>query len=316
MEKIFTKNLICNIIVCGTSSEGESIIVLLKSDDKTFTIVVDSFSVDQKVVPLEVLKSKGIKKIDYLIWTHPHSDHTIGMDDVLDIDIEYILIPPKLDSFIKKFGEYYKKTYKKIETIAAKGCNNAMTHWTKVCEVNLSSRFPICEFIINTFASCETELIAFSPDSQRLINTYKKNSQQINDLSVGMDLVIGDFVVSLASDVENNSIGYALENGRGIGFYPNIIKIPHHCSSSSNQILSLYSKNEKDSINLKSLIGITTAKKSSGLPDEKLLSDYNNSWNEIYKIDPKSSGLSIIEFQIDIGAATIEVVNNTNFVKA
>ncbi len=318
MGMIYTNKLLCDITICGTSNEGESIVILLESDNDKKSIVIDSFCADDAIVPLKVLKEKGIENIDYLIWTHPHKDHTTGMKELLDKKISHILIPYRLDSFVDNLEAPYQEIYSKIEKFIKDGCNGNKKEWTVIKFIDSSSSITVCEYNINASAFCDAKLVAFSPDAQRLTKVYKKNDPQINDLSVGMDLIVGDFVISLASDVENNTIGYDEHDDLGIGFYPNIIKIPHHGSENSNKILSLYNRNEMDTLGTAAFeesIGVTTSKKSSGLPESNALADYKNALKHVYRIDPKSNGLSLIEYQVDIVNATIKMIKNKNFIK-
>ncbi len=59
--------------------QGDASIILFK--DKV--IVIDSGEVDQGEKVVAALRELGVKKIDLLVATHPHSDHIGGMQDVL-----------------------------------------------------------------------------------------------------------------------------------------------------------------------------------------------------------------------------------------
>ncbi len=90
--------------------QGDSI--LLKSDGKTMLIDAGDNKYGKGVV--SYLKSKGIKKIDYLVGTHPDADHIGGLDVVIsNLDIGKIYMPKKQNN---------TKTFEDVLTaIAAKG---------------------------------------------------------------------------------------------------------------------------------------------------------------------------------------------------
>ena len=82
--------------------QGQSIV--LYSDGFTAVIDCGSSSVpDAGVKTGEYLLSTGCDKIDYLILSHYHSDHTNGLPqlaDIVDIDTILLPFPPAEDSYI------------------------------------------------------------------------------------------------------------------------------------------------------------------------------------------------------------------------
>ena len=60
--------------------QGDSI--LIQAEGKT--VLIDGGERDQGSVVLDDLKQYGVTTIDYLIASHPHSDHIGGLIDVLD----------------------------------------------------------------------------------------------------------------------------------------------------------------------------------------------------------------------------------------
>lgn len=61
-------------------SQGDSILLQLPNSQ---TMVVDAGPNEAGSTVVSYLQKQGIKKIDYLVATHPHADHIGGMDTVI-----------------------------------------------------------------------------------------------------------------------------------------------------------------------------------------------------------------------------------------
>ena len=60
--------------------QGDSILI----QDGTHFMLVDAGENDQGDTVVNYLKEQGVTSLDYVIGTHPHSDHIGGLDDVLE----------------------------------------------------------------------------------------------------------------------------------------------------------------------------------------------------------------------------------------
>ncbi|MCD3245349.1 MBL fold metallo-hydrolase [Clostridium botulinum C] len=68
---------------------------ILVEQDKHFMLIDAGNNEDDKLV-IDYLQKQGVKKLDYVIGTHPHEDHIGGMDKVIDnFDIGTLLMPKK-----------------------------------------------------------------------------------------------------------------------------------------------------------------------------------------------------------------------------
>ncbi len=320
MYERYTNNLKCYISVHGSSAEGESIVIVIKDDIGKIVFVVDSFQNGDINIPNDFLINDGINKIDYLVWTHPHDDHTKGLEKLLEQKVENILIPLRLDDCVYNLGDYYKNVYNAIRKISSIGCDNRKKSWTVVEEISSSSVIDVANYVINLTNRCEVKLVAFSPESQRLANISNSANPNCNDYSIAFNLIIGDFVVSLTSDIENNTIQYSIRREKVFDYYPNIIKIPHHGSESSDDILSLFTfcKENEDSEQITdSLFGISTSMSKNGLPNQSTLKKYTDKLGHVLKIDDSitNSELARLDFEIDVKASTVEIIGNQNFIE-
>ena len=91
LNKIVTeelKDLFIKIYLIGFEMQGESCIFLIYSKEPRrkliYSIVMDCYKDSEINEVEEICKSElGQEKLDMLVWSHPHDDHTVGLDEII-----------------------------------------------------------------------------------------------------------------------------------------------------------------------------------------------------------------------------------------
>ena len=96
--------------------QGDSILV--KSGDHAMLIDAGERGNDQTI--LDYLKANSVEKLDYIVATHPHSDHIGSMPKVIEgIKVDNIIMP-KLPKSLVPTTSIYQKLIKAIKASGAK----------------------------------------------------------------------------------------------------------------------------------------------------------------------------------------------------
>lgn len=144
------------------------------------------------------LKNQGIKKLDYLILTHPHADHIGGAVEVINsFEIDKIIMPK------------VSHTTKTFENLLVAIDNKGM----KITAPNPGDEYEL--------GSARFKILA--PNS----SSYKS----LNDYSVVTRIVFGDTAFLFTGDAESTSESQILS--KGFEIKSDVLKIGHHGSDTS-----------------------------------------------------------------------------------
>lgn len=175
--------------------QGDSILV--QSAGETLLIDAGENNMGDRVVAY--LDSLGITTLNYVIGTHPHSDHIGGLDVVInEFQVEKVILP---------MVEHSTKTYEDVLlAIQEKGL--------KITKPVVGTEYSVGDATFQIIA----------PNSEEY--------SDLNDYSVGIRLVYGKTSYVFAGDADQVSEEEMCSNGLDIS--ADVLKLNHHGSSFSN----------------------------------------------------------------------------------
>ncbi|QSX07114.1 MBL fold metallo-hydrolase [Sedimentibacter sp. zth1] len=175
---------------------GQGDCILLTNSDQVMLIDAGDVGAGQVIIPY--LKSRGIKKIDYLLLTHPHKDHIGSAVDVIDsFDIGTIYMSGKLAT---------TKTFEKL--------------LDKIDDKSIETIIPDVEDKIS-FGDCDTQIIG-----------PVKEYDDLNNNSLVLKITYGNTRFLFTGDMEKESEMDIIETK--ISLKADVLKVAHHGSSGSS----------------------------------------------------------------------------------
>lgn len=190
---------------------GQADSILIQQED--FNMLVDAGNNNDSQLVLDYLKENGVKKLDYVVGTHPHEDHIGGLDKVIEeFDIEKVYMP-KVTTNTKTFEDV-------LNVIKKKG-------------LKITSPTPGSEFKLGD-AVCTV----FGPNG--------KEYEDLNDYSIVIKVTYKDTSFLLTGDAEGICEKEMLS--KGFDLSADVLKLGHHGSGSSTTKAFLDKVNPKYAI--------------------------------------------------------------------
>lgn len=175
--------------------QGDS--TLIETDGRF--MLIDAGERDQGDTVVSYLKAQGVVKLDYVIGTHPHSDHIGGLETVIrEFDIDKIILPEK---------EHTTKTYEQLlDAIADKDL--------KITLPKVGDSYKLGEA------------------SFRIIAPNRDYGDNLNNWSVGLRLAYGENSFLLCGDAQKEAEKDMGANG--LNLKADVLKLSHHGSNTSS----------------------------------------------------------------------------------
>lgn len=174
--------------------QGDS--VFIRQGDSSMIIDAGENSYGEVVV--NYLKKQGVSRLDYVIGTHPHSDHIGGLDDVIESFEIGKVIMPKVTHTTKTFEDV-------ILAIKEKG---------------LKITTPV---VGDKYSLGNAEYTILGPSSESYNN--------FNDYSVILKLDYGKTSFMFTGDAEKKAEGEVIDLNEDIN--SDVLKVGHHGSTTS-----------------------------------------------------------------------------------
>lgn len=178
---------------------GQGDAILITQDNHSMLIDAGDNKYEKTVV--DYLKKQGIKKLDYVIGTHPHADHIGGLDAVIDAFEIGKVIMPKVENTTKTFLDV-------LTSIKNKGL--------KVTAPNIGDIYKLGK----------AEFIIVAPNSEKYsdLNNYSVVTKM--EYEKTSFLFTGDAEVLSEKEILNNKINIEAD----------VLKVGHHGSDTSSSV--------------------------------------------------------------------------------
>lgn len=305
-------NLVVSLFVVGYPCQGESIVILFRDGEQVvFSMVVDCFEYKGLNKTREILEKYNVEKLDAICWTHPHCDHSLGIDklvvdyykketvfflpsfyfgnlseDLLNKDKESEKTPEIFDS-IHAFLESKKNMQENWWSISANGNTSKQYQMKLVSENVQESAKDVCLYFLTP--------LGYRTDQYAVRG---KKFSKPNELSVSFVLSIDDYDFFLGADTENeHAEGICDDVVKSFRW----VKVPHHCSTGGRSIA--------ERLGPKLDYSASTIFSKKGLPEEDIQKIYaeRSTLHMTQLVDSDSYDFGIVQYDYHFGSLDIGV---------
>lgn len=228
---------------------GQGDCQLILSDSGTVLIDCGEREYSNRVI--SYIRSLNISRLDYVIASHPHSDHIGGMSYILDeFDIGTVIMPDIQKSVIPTTNTY------------ARLLKSVSDNDIKVEYARAGSKYKIGGAVMTVLSPV-------------------KDYEDLNNYSVAVKIVHGQNSFLFTGDIEKEAEADILNDGADVS--ASVLKVAHHGSSTSSH------KGFLDAVSpVYGVIGVGTGN-DYGHPHKETIKRFNNIGIRIYRTDHNGS---------------------------
>lgn len=186
--------------------QGDSELIVTEK----YTVLIDCGEENEVTEVIGYIHSLGITKLDYVIATHPHSDHMGGMHEILERFDVGRFIMPEIDEDYEPITAAYEKMLDVIE------------------KKNINASYANAGELIFLGEGASLEILA----------PVRNDYDNLNNYSVAARLVYGNTSFLFTGDIEALAESDILQSGANVD--SDVIKVPHHGSTTSSSKEFLY----------------------------------------------------------------------------
>lgn len=264
---LFDNSLEFEVNVIGYKGIGECILFFIKTNHKVaYAGLVDCYKTKNCDIVKLLMDSENVERLDFVCWTHPHDDHTKGLEEMIEKFCDSATIFWATDILPENYSLYSEESkivYKKLKEIH-------LSDDPEKININYAKNATTMERLIcRGLNNYVFEIKSFSPDSTMLAERQVRDQDEEGNLySIGLLINIGRYYIMLAGDVENPVIETIKDFN--IEYPVDYIKIPHHGSPSASFLvdrlrgLDIFAPN----------IATTTLYRIHGIPKRAVLDKY------------------------------------------
>lgn len=280
----------------GKNGDGEGILVLFFDGEN----VIRSISIDCCKATVNgtdcnllnsLLKHYKVEKIDCFVWTHPHDDHSTGLEELIEKyhrkssiavipkqiygnDNDIVNMKPLSKNVLKKFNGRFKR-----KSLISTDCHSG----EKRCVYSFVMEDTITGEIKKVSLYCLTPMDFMLDDKRR--NNKKISDSLLNDISLSLILDVDGYCYFFGGDAPDKSIK---ESDTDYLYGCKWIKIPHHGSKTAKGIVPYFNKNIDSAVAASFL--------TCQLPCKSVMDKYAAITNQVYvtqktKTDSKDFGM-------------------------
>ena len=176
------------------------------------SMLIDSGESQYAETVLDYLDEHGVEKLDYVIATHPHSDHMGSMSEIVSaVDVGKVIVPKVTDE-LTPTTVFYEKF---LDVLSSKA-------------IKLTAAKPDTSY---TFSGTTAASVSKIPPSFEILAPVT-DYNDLNNYSVVVKLTYGDTSYLFTGDIEKKAENDILEYGADVD--ADVLKSPHHGSSTSS----------------------------------------------------------------------------------